>query len=100
NADFPQSFRPQRVDDLVPFLHEDHLDVVHVGVHRNVILREVVVHETSEGVVEETLLFEGRADAADDGAEHLAPRRLRIEDTPGGDGTDNAGNLDSAEVFI
>src|SRR5437016_1947169 len=40
-ADLPQSFGPERIHDVVLFVDEDHLDIAHIGVHGQVILREV-----------------------------------------------------------
>jgi hypothetical protein len=83
DTDLTQSLGAERVDDLVRFLNEDHLDVVNVGVNRDVVVREVVGHEPSEGMVDHTLSFQGRADAHDDGPHDLTPRRLHIENAAG-----------------
>jgi len=78
-ADLTQPLGAERVSGLILFLNEDDLDVVHIGVDRDVVVRQVVGHEPAKGVVSDALLFQRRANAHDDQAEDLAPRRLRVQ---------------------
>ena len=71
---------PSGIDDLVVLLDEDDVDVVDIGVDRDVILGEVVVHEAAEARDRARLLLQRHADAPDDAAEDLAARGLRVED--------------------
>ena len=40
----------ERIDDVVALVHEDHVDVMHVGVHREMVVREIVGHEAADGI--------------------------------------------------
>lgn len=48
DADFAQTFRTERINNWVVFFDKNHLDIVDVGVDRNVILRQAVIYKKSE----------------------------------------------------
>ena len=75
---------------VVRLVDEDHLDLVHVGVHRHVVLGDVGVHDAAELVIDQRLLVQRHADPPHHAAHDLAVRRLGVEDTPGGDRVDDA----------
>jgi len=52
DADLAQALGAEGIDDLVVLVDEDHVGVVHVCVHGEVIVGEVVGHEAADGVVE------------------------------------------------
>jgi hypothetical protein len=41
------SYHAKRIHDRIGFFHEYNVDIMHIGVHRNVILCEIVVHDAS-----------------------------------------------------
>src|SRR5687767_12466499 len=45
HSELAHSFHAQRIHDLVIFLYEDRLDLVYVGVDRNVIVLQVRIHD-------------------------------------------------------
>src|SRR5262245_17648825 len=100
DADFAQSLGAERVDDRIVLFDEDHINLIYVGVHGDVILRQIVVYETSEVLVHHALFFQRHADAPDNAAHNLTPGRLGIQDTPAGDGADDARDADYAQVLI
>jgi len=68
DPDLAESFHPERVDQGIRFVDEDHLDVVDVGVNRHMVLGDVVVDDPAKAVVVNGFLMQRLADAADDGA--------------------------------
>src|SRR5262249_54075671 len=57
NADFANTFDPKWIDLIVLLFDEDHVDRMHVGIHRHVVVGEIVGHESSEPVVGGSLLM-------------------------------------------
>ena len=51
DADLAQAFDAEAIDNRVGLFHEDHFDVVHVGIHRHMVLSNVGVHDPPEAVV-------------------------------------------------
>ena len=51
-------------------------------------------------MIDQRLLVQRHADAADDGAHDLAVRGLGIEDAAGGDRADHAGDADHADLLV
>ena len=47
----------------IGLIDEDDVDVVHVGIHRHMILGDIGVHDAAEFVVEQRLLVQRHADA-------------------------------------
>jgi len=58
DADLHQALDAQRVDDRIRLVDEDHLDVVHVGVHRYVVLGDIGVHDAAEVVIDQHFLVQ------------------------------------------
>ena len=77
DADLADALDAQRVEMSLALVDENHLDVVHVGIHRHMIFGEVVVDGAAVTVVDHRLLVQRHADAADHGAHDLAPGGLR-----------------------
>src|SRR5262245_40755924 len=100
DADFPQAFSAERIDDRIVLFNEDHVNLTYVGVDGDVILGQIVVYEASEVLVHHALFFQRHADAPDNAAHNLTPRRLGIQDAPAGDGADDARDADYAQVLI
>src|SRR5215472_18781639 len=48
NADFADTFDTERIDLVVFLVDEDHVDGMDIRVHRDVIVSEIVRHETAE----------------------------------------------------
>ena len=84
----------------VRLVDEDHLDVVHVGIHRHMILGDVGVHDAAEAVIDQRLLVQRHADAPHHAAHDLAVRGLGIQDAAGRDRADDAGDADDAELLV
>ena len=63
---------------------------------RHFITGEIVVHEVAESLVDDELLHERRAYAHRHGADHLAARRLGIEDATRGADCEHAPHADLA----
>ena len=76
DADLAHALGAQPADDAVVLCDEDHVDVVDVGIHRDVVFGEVVVHEAAQRVVGMRLLVQRLADAPHHAADDLAARRL------------------------
>src|SRR5215831_16531418 len=47
NTWLSQAFRAERIDNRIALVDEDHIDIMHVRIDRHVILREIVVDESS-----------------------------------------------------
>src|SRR4051812_14660768 len=90
DADLPDALDAERIDGFVPLVDEDDLDVVHVCVHRDMILGDVGVHDAAEAVIDERLLVQRHADAPDHGAHDLAGGGLRVQAAAGRDRADDA----------
>src|SRR5262249_16857223 len=73
---------------------------MHICVDRHVVLREVVIHKTSELLIHHAYFVESHADAPYDSTHDLTSGRLRIQNTSARNSADYAQNLDCAEVFI
>src|SRR5262245_50963244 len=86
DADLAQPLGAERVDELVLFGDEDHFEVVHVGVHRDVVVREAVSHKAAKLAVEHALLLERHPNAADQAADDLAAGGLWVENPATCDG--------------
>src|SRR5215831_14656168 len=100
DADFADAFDTERIDLVILLFDEDDVDRVHVRIHRHVIVGEIMAHEAPEPVIGDGLLMQRHADAADDGAENLAARELRVEDAAGRHRADHARDPDDAKLFI
>ena len=59
----PTPLTPSGFTLVVVLVDKDHVDVVDVGIHRHVVLGQVVVHEAAEAVVGQGLLLQRHADA-------------------------------------
>ena len=99
-ADLAYALYSERIDDVVRLVDEDDIDVVHVGVHRHVVFGNIGVHDAAEMVIDQRLLVQRHADAPHHAAHDLAARRLGVEDAPGRDRVDDAGDADHAELFV
>ena len=53
DADFAQPLDAERIDDVVRLVDEDHFDVVHVGVHWDMIFGNVRIHDAAEFVIDQ-----------------------------------------------
>src|SRR5262245_59791661 len=95
-----QTFDAEWVDDGIPFLDEEHVDIMHVCVDGDVVLRQIVIHETSELLVYHALLLEGHADAPDDSTHDLTSRRFRIEDAAACNGGNDTRDLNCSQVLV
>ena len=96
----PNALDAERIDDVVLLVDEDHLDVVHVGIHRHMILGDVGIHDATEAVVDQRFLVQRHADAPDHAAHDLAVRGLGVQDAPGRDRADDASDADDAELLV
>jgi hypothetical protein len=96
----PRPFTPIGLALVVVLGHEHDVDLVDVRRDRDVILGQIVVHEAAEGVIREGLLVQRHGDAPDHAAEHLAARRLRVQDPPRRPRGDDAGHPDLAELLV
>jgi len=59
DPDLAQSLDAKRVDVRVRFVDEDHVDVVNICIHGNVVLGDVRVHDPAEAVIHHRLLVQG-----------------------------------------
>src|ERR1700686_2211406 len=84
----------------VPLVDEDHLDIGHVGVHREMIFGNVCIHDAAKSVVEESFLVQRHSDAPHYAAHDLAGRGLGVQDASGRDRADDSGDSDYAELLI
>ena len=100
DADLADALDAERIDDVVRLVDENHLYVVNVGVHRDMVFGDIGVHDAPECMIDQRLLVQRHADAADDGAHDLAVRGLGIEDAAGGDRADDAGDTDHADLLV
>ena len=75
DAYFADALGAQFVNDIVGFVNEDHLDIANIGVNRDVVLGEVVVHAAAQRMVDLGFLLQGHAQAPDHPAEYLAGER-------------------------
>src|SRR5262245_7835259 len=64
------------------------------------VLRQIVIHEASELLVDHALLFEGHADTPDDSTHDLTSRRFRIQDAAAGNSGDDTRDLNYSQVLI
>src|SRR5262249_29300345 len=100
NADLAQALGAEGIDDLVVLIDEDHVDVMHVRVHREVIVREIVSHEAADGVVEHAFFLECHADTPDDRPDDLAASGLGTQDAAAGNRANDPSDRHRAELFV
>jgi len=67
---------------LIVFFGPENFDGSDIGVGRNVIFRESVVHHTAQALVVNGLFVQSQANAPDDAALELAARRLGVQNLP------------------
>ena len=77
----PETVRAKGARSVVGLVDKDDVDRLDVGIHRYMVLREIMIHEATTPVVHERLLGERRSNGHDDVAVDLAARRLRIQDS-------------------
>src|SRR5215211_5298588 len=82
NADLADAFDAERVDVRIVFVDEDRLKRRHVCIDRNVVLRQVGVHDATRAPVDDGMLMEGEGDAPDHAAEELALDQSWIDHPP------------------
>ncbi|PAV66102.1 hypothetical protein WR25_17473 [Diploscapter pachys] len=90
DADLAHTLGAQFIDDVVRLVNEDNLDVTDIGVHRHVILRQVVVHEAPEAMVGLGMFLQGHAQPPDHSTKNLAAGSLGVDYPPSGNGADHA----------
>ena len=64
------------------------------------ILRKIRIHDAAAAAVHHGFLVQRERHAPDHAAEQLAADQVRIDDAPGGEGADHAGDADLAEIGI
>ena len=84
----------------IRFPDEDDVDVGSVGVDRDEVVAEGGVGDAPGAGVDDGLLEQRLADAADGAADDLAAGRLLVEDAPGVDRRGDARDPDQAEVLV
>ena len=84
----------------VGLLEKHRLDRADIGVHHDVIARQILVDERAEAVVDVIFLHQRAADAPDHPADHLRARGLGIENAAGREHAEHAPNADLAGVPI
>src|SRR5262245_24810440 len=100
NPDFPDALDSKGIDDVVRFVDENDLDILHVGVHRHMVFGDVGVHDTPKFMIDQRLFVESHADAPHNAAHDLTGSRFRIDDTPGRDCINDARDTDYAKLLI
>src|SRR5262249_1817045 len=85
---------------IVRLVDKDHPDVVHIGVHRHMILGDVGVHDAAEAVIDQRLLVQGHTDPPGHAAEDLATGGLRVQDASGGDRADHARDAYDTQLLV
>jgi hypothetical protein len=83
----------------VQFGKKNRVHILHIGVDRNVIFGEIVVHVAAEARIEDHRFFEGRADAKDH-PDRLRSRGLLVQDTAGGKDAQHVSQPDLAGIDI
>src|SRR5262245_28112371 len=71
NSNLAHALDSHQVNLAVRLFDEDGLDVVHVGMHRHMVLGNVRVHHAAEVVVDQRLFVEGHADPPDHAPHNL-----------------------------
>src|SRR5262245_46569560 len=99
NTKLTQTFDAERVDDGIAFRDEEDVNIMHVCVNGDVVLRQIVIHEASELLVHHALLFEGHADAPHDSTHNLTSRRFRIQDAAARNSGNDTSDLDYSQVL-
>ena len=74
DADLADTLHPKGIEMRLHLVDEDHVDVMDIGIHRHMILGEIVIDETAIAVVDHGLFMQRHADTADHGAHDLAVR--------------------------
>ncbi len=100
NPNFADAFGPDGIDVLVLFFHPERIHLPDIGVHRNVVLSQVVVNPAAQPMVHHGVLVKRHADAPNHTAEQLAARGLCIQDLSGAEATDHARHFDLPKVCI
>src|SRR3954447_11619153 len=86
--------------ERIRFSDEDDVDVRSVGVDGDEVVAEGGVGDAAGGGIDDGLLEQRLADAADGAADDLAAGGLLVEDAAGVDGGGDAWDADEAEVFV
>src|SRR6266576_133541 len=101
DGELGDALHTQRTHVRIVLFHEDHLhDGWAVSVDWDRIFREVRVRNTSAAGIHHRMLHQRHTDAADHAADTLAASDLRIDDTPGAIGADDASHARLAEIRI
>lgn len=99
--DLAEALHAERVHVRVVLVDEDHVhDRRRVGVHRHGVFGEIGIGDAPVAGVDNRVLHEGHADAADHAADALAARDLRVDDAAGTIGADHAPHARLAEIGI
>lgn len=98
DVDLTDALGAQSTGYAVVLAGEDHVDVVDIGIHVDMVPREIVVHEVAKRVVGVRLLVQGLTDAPDHAADDLATSRFRSHDPACGDRADYAVHAEPAEA--
>ena len=72
DTDLAQSLDAQWIDDGISLVDKDHLDVVDVRIHWNMIFGNIRVHDTAEMVINQRLFVQRHADPPNHAADDLA----------------------------
>jgi hypothetical protein len=84
DPDFAHPFRTHRIDMRVNLIDPGHVDGADIGVGRDVVLREVVVHVVAEARVQDARLVQRHRQAHRHRTQELRAGRLRVDDATGG----------------
>jgi hypothetical protein len=98
-ADLADAFGSER-RERIRFPDEDDVDVRSVGVDRYQVVAEGGVGDPTVAGVDDVLLEQRLADAADGAADDLAAGSLLVEDAAGVGGRRDACDADEAEVLV
>lgn len=96
----PRPFTPIGLTNSVVLGDKNHIDVMDVGVDRNMVLGVAVIHETAEIVVEQRFLVKRHANTPHHAAHDLTAGSLGVEDAARGNGIDHARDAHYPEVLV
>ena len=83
DTDFAHTLDTERRNFRIRLIYEDHIDILNIGMGRDMILAQVMIHEATEAIIHHRLFMQCHTKPPDNATDDLATRRLGIQNTPG-----------------
>ena len=96
DSNLAHSFYADWIHDRIVLLDKNDLDVVYVGIDRNVILGEIVIHDAAVISIDKAFFVQRHAHSPNDATENLAAGGLGVQNSARRHRVHYAGNMNRA----